>query len=95
MYTVKRLSLRAGLCQDAAPDFSQTFVGYVERYGRSFELGLAARYHLTHSPLKKIGHGPLAVGLFLKDRLAVRPHKIRGLRQLQAVLERAKALEGA
>ncbi len=96
MYTLKRLSVRAGRYDDsAAPDFSETFIGYVERYGRSFELGLATRYHLTHSPLKKINHGPLALGMMLKDRLSIRPTKIKGLQQLKAILKKAKALEGA
>ena len=96
MYSLKRLSVRAGLCDDsAAPDFSETFVGWVERYGRSFELGLATQYHLQHSPLRKMGHGPLALGLLLKDRLAFRPSRIKGMSQLKAILKKAKALEGA
>ena len=40
-----------------APDWSETFVGFVENYGRSFEFGLATRYHLTHYPLKNVGLG--------------------------------------
>jgi len=96
MYTLKRLSVRAGLfAEDAAPDFSETFIGFVEKYGRSFELGLATRYHLTHRPLTKIGHGPMALGMMLKDRLAVRPARIKGIAQLRAVLAKAKNLEGA
>jgi len=96
MYTLKRASVRAGLFDDsAAPDFSETFIGYVEKYGRSFELGLATRYHLTHSPLKKIGQGPMALGMMWKDRLGVRPTRIRGLSQLKAILKKARALEGA
>lgn len=96
MYTLKRLSVRAGLFDDsAAPDFSETFIGLVEKYGRSFELGLATRFHLTHSPLTKIGQGPMALGMMLKDRLAVRPARIKGIAQLKAVLAKAKTLEGA
>jgi hypothetical protein len=96
MYSLKRMSVRAGLCDDsAAPDFSETFIGYVEKYGRSFELCLATRYHLTHSPLRKIGQGPLALDMFLKDRLAMRPSRIKGLPELTAILDKAKALEGA
>lgn len=94
MYTLKRMSVREGRYDDsAAPDFSETFVGYVEKYGRSFELGLATRYHLSHSPLKKIGQGPLALGMFFKDRLRMTPSKIREIAQLKAILKKAKALE--
>jgi len=96
MYTLKRMSVKAKLYDDsAAPDFSQTFLGYLERYGRSFELGLATRYHLTHSPLKKVGVGPLAIDLFSKDRMSMRPSRIKGIKQLRAILKRAKAMEEA
>ena len=44
MYTLKSMAIEANLYQDStAPDFSQTFIGMVEDYGRSFELGLASR----------------------------------------------------
>lgn len=96
MYALRRASLRAGLADDTdAPDFSETFIGYVEKYGRSFELGLATRYHLTHSPLQKIGHGPMALGMMFKDRLGLRPKRIEGLAQLKAILAKAKHMEEA
>ena len=42
MYTLKSMAIREKLYDDStAPDFSQTFIGYVETYGRGFELGLA------------------------------------------------------
>ena len=95
MYTLKRMSVRAGLVDDTdAPDFSKTFIGFVERYGRSFEFGLATRYHLAHKPLRKVSVGPLALKLLAKDRLQLRPRSIRGIKQLQAILERAKELGG-
>jgi heterodisulfide reductase subunit C/quinone-modifying oxidoreductase subunit QmoC len=95
MYTLKRMSVRAGLYDDSdAPDFSKTFIGFIEKYGRSFELGLATRYHLTHKPLRKVGVGPMAVGLLARDRLPLRPKPIKGVKQLQAILKRAKELGG-
>jgi heterodisulfide reductase subunit C/quinone-modifying oxidoreductase subunit QmoC len=94
MYTLRRMSAREGLHDDdAVPDFSRTFIDLVERYGRSFELELAARYHLTHSPLKKMNQGPLAIGMILKDRLSFRPKRIRGLEGLKAILRKAREVE--
>lgn len=94
MYTLKRMSVRAKLYDDSdAPDFHESFIGYVETYGRSFEFGLATRYHLTHKPLKKAGMGPMALGMLARDRLALRPHRINGIEQLQAILNKAKTLE--
>jgi heterodisulfide reductase subunit C len=95
MYTLKRLSVKAGLYDDAdAPDFSKTFIGFIDKYGRSFELGLATRYHLTHKPLRKVGVGPMALQMLAKDRLPLRPRPIKGIKQLQAILRRARELGG-
>jgi heterodisulfide reductase subunit C len=95
MYTLKRLSVREKLYDDSdAPDFSESFIGYVETYGRSFEVGLATRYHLTHKPLKKIGLGSFALEMLTRDRLALRPERIRNIDQLHAILSKAKTLEG-
>ena len=95
MYTLKEMSVRAGLSDDNdAPDFSKTFIGLVDRYGRSFELGLATRYHLTHKPLKKVGVGPMALEMLAKGRMALRPKAIQGVKQLQAILRRANELGG-
>jgi heterodisulfide reductase subunit C/quinone-modifying oxidoreductase subunit QmoC len=69
-------------------------MGFVENYGRSFEFGLATRYHLTHSPLRKVGIGPMGLEMISKDRMALRPEKIKGIGQLRAILETAKSLEG-
>ncbi len=93
MYSLKRMSIREGYTDhDAAPDFSQTFVGYIEKYGRSFELGLATRYHLVHSPHRKTYLGTLALGMLTRDRLAFAPHRIKGMDELSAILDKAKAL---
>jgi heterodisulfide reductase subunit C len=94
MYTLKRMAVREKLYDDRdAPDWSQSFIGFVEAYGRSFEFGLATRYHLTHQPLKKVGVGPLALEMLAKDRMSLRPDRIRGLDQLRKILDKAKSLE--
>lgn len=94
MYTLKQMAVKERLYDDSdAPEWSESFIGFVETYGRSFELGLASRYHLTHSPLKKFSLGPFALGMVTKNRLAFLPERIEGINQLQAILERAKQLE--
>jgi len=94
MYSLKRMAVREKLYDDRdAPDWSQSFIGMVDNYGRSFEFGLATRYHLTHHPLKKVGAGPLALEMLAKDRMALRPDRIQGIDQLRAILDKAKSLE--
>lgn len=95
MYSLKRMAIQAKLYDDSdAPDFSESFIGFVENYGRSFEFGLATRYHLTHKPLKKFSLGPFALNMLTKDRLALRPERIENISQLRAILDKAKKLEG-
>jgi len=96
MYTLKNKAVQENLYEDKdAPDWSKAFVGYVENYGRSFELGLATRYHLTHKPLKKTNLASFGLGMLTKDRLALRPEKIKNMKQLRAILQKAKSMEGA
>lgn len=96
MYTLKRMAIKEKLYDSsAAPDWSESFIGFVETYGRSFEVGLATRYHLTHQPLKKVSLGSFALGMLSKDRLAITPERIEGIDQLRAILNKAKELEAA
>jgi len=67
----------------------------VEQFGRSYELGLATRYHLTHHPLGKIGLGAFALDMMRHDRLALTPNSIKNMSQLRAILNKAKELGGA
>jgi heterodisulfide reductase subunit C len=95
MYTLKRMAVRAKLYDDSdAPDWSSSFIGFVESYGRSFEFGLATRYHLTHKPLRMVGMGSMGLEMVAKDRMSLRPEKIKGMDQLRAILDKAKSLEG-
>lgn len=94
MYTIKSMAIRAKLYQDSvAPDFSQTFVDMVENYGRSFEFGLATRHYLKHFPLRIPGAASMGAGMLSKKRMTVKPKRIAGMAQLDAILARAKALE--
>ena len=96
MYTLKRMAIAEGLYEESdAPDWSKTFIGMVELFGRSFEVGLAARYHLTHRPLDKIGLGAFALDMLRRDRLALMPNPIKNMAQLKAILNKAKELGGA
>jgi len=95
MYTLKRMAIADGLYEDSdAPDWSQTFIGMVEQFGRSYELGLATRYHITHRPLGKIRMGTFALDMLRRDRLALTPSSIKNIDQLRAILNKAKELEG-
>jgi len=97
MYTLKRFSLQEGLYRKstarAAPGFSQTFIDYVENYGRSFELGLAARYILAHHPLDMMKMAPFGLEMMRRGRLNLVPNRIKDMDGLKAILAKAKELE--
>jgi heterodisulfide reductase subunit C len=94
MYTLKGMAIEAKLFQDStAPDFSKTFVDMVEEYGRGFEFGLATRHYLKHFPLRLPSMAPMGLGLLTKQRMAITPTRIKGIKQLKAILKRAKELE--
>lgn len=94
MYTLKGMAIEARLFQDStAPDFSQTFVDMVEEYGRGYEFGLATRHYLKHFPLRLPSMAPMGLGLISKQRMTITPKRIKGIKQLKAILKRAKELE--
>jgi heterodisulfide reductase subunit C/quinone-modifying oxidoreductase subunit QmoC len=94
MYTLKRMAINAKLYEDSkAPDLSRTFVGQVESYGRSFEMGLATRHYLRHSPMRLVGSASFGLGMLSKGRLDLTPTRIENMDQLKAILGRAKELE--
>lgn len=94
MYTLKGMAIKEKLYTDStAPDFSTTFVEMVENYGRSYEFGLATRHYLKHYPLRLPSMAPMGFGMLTKKRMDIKPHRIDGIDQLKAILNRAKELE--
>ncbi len=95
MYALKRLSIRDGLAKDTdAPALAKTFTDLLDRYGRSFELGLASRYYLFNKPLAMLKLGPLGLSLFTRGRMSLVPTKIKNVDQLQAIIKKARQLGG-
>ena len=94
MYTLKSMAIRARLFRDStAPEFGQSFVDNVEKYGRSFEFGLATRHYLKHFPLRLPDLAPMGLGLLTRKRMEITPRRIKHMEQLTAILDRAKELE--
>lgn len=94
MYTLKTVAISRGKAQvNPAKDWSQTFVGYVEQYGRSFEFGLATRHNLRYMPTGVGGAATLGLGLLSKGRMDMTPIRIQGTDKLRAILKRARELE--
>jgi heterodisulfide reductase subunit C2 len=98
MYTIKRMSIQEGLYRQStasdAPGFSQDFIFFVENFGRSFELGIAAIYNLRYHPLDMPKMVPMGLGMMRKQRMDLTPKRIKDVTGLKAILAKAKELEG-
>ncbi len=93
MYTLKRMAIaKERYHKDAHVDLSDSFIGFVERYGRSFEFGLTTRYHLVHHPLNTVRKGGLGFEMMQKGRLSMTPERIKNMPQLTAILNEAKRI---
>ncbi len=93
VYTLKQMAIRARLAAETdGPRLAETFAGFVERYGRSFEFGLATRYYLLSRPGDLLRKGPLGLRMIRHGRLTLRPKHIRGVEQLRQIMQRAEAL---
>ncbi len=96
MYALKRLAIREGKAKDTdAPALAKTFTDLVDKYGRSFEAGLATKYYLLNRPLALMKMLPMGASMFFKGRMAVLPKKIKKLDQLQAIIKKAREIGGA
>lgn len=96
MYSLKSMAIESEFREaKTGSDLAQSFVDYVETYGRSFEFGLATRHYLRHQPLTLVKKAQMGFGMLQRGRLDLTPHKIRQIDQLQAILAHAKAAEGA
>jgi heterodisulfide reductase subunit C len=98
MYTLKRMAIKEGLFKQStasdAPGLSESFIEMVDRYGRSFELGLATRFHLRHHPLDMFKMVPMGMNLIRKGRMDLTPQRIKNLDQFKAIVKKARELGG-
>jgi heterodisulfide reductase subunit C len=91
MYSLKRLAIRAGLVKSSdASALAHVFTVMVERYGRSFEFGIATRYLLLHHPISAMRMGGLGLKMFGRGRMSLRPTRIDNVEQLEAVITEAR-----
>jgi heterodisulfide reductase subunit C/quinone-modifying oxidoreductase subunit QmoC len=77
-----------------APALAKTFTDFVDKYGRSYEAGLATGYHLLKrwKPVQMMKMAPMGMQIFARGRMAILPTKIRQIDQLRAIIKKAKEL---
>ena len=96
MYTLKRMAIREGRASNPdAVALAKTFTGFVNKYGRAFEAGLATRYHLVRRPVAAVKLTGLGLSMLQHGRMALRPKKIRQREQLRNIIRKARELGGS
>jgi heterodisulfide reductase subunit C len=96
LYALKRLAMNKKIYPDKFPVYalSKAFVGNLYRYGRNFELGLGATYLLKTHPMKALGQAGFGLMMMSHGRLSLRPHTIKKIDEVRAIIDRANKLEG-
>jgi heterodisulfide reductase subunit C len=96
LYALKRLAMDKKIYPDKFPVYalSKAFVANLYRYGRNFELGLGATYLLKTHPLKALSQAGFGLMMMLHGRLSLRPHTIKKIDEVRAIINRANQLEG-
>jgi heterodisulfide reductase subunit C len=97
VYSLKRMAIAEGRYHGTdAPALAKTFTGFIEKYGRSYEAGLATHYHIMKrwKPMQLAKMGPMGMQIFFKQRMAIFPAKIRQIDQLRAIIKKAKEIGG-
>jgi len=95
MYSLKRMAIAEGKATGTdAPALAKVFTDLLDKYGRSFEFGLASRYHLLNRPVAALKMGPMGLSMFTKGRMSLTPTKIKNVKQLQKIIAKARELGG-
>jgi len=96
MHALEVLAVRSGLStkESRTPIMYQCFVDSAKGNGRVYELGMMIKLFLKTNPFSAIKLAPVGLGLFLHGRMPLRPTRIKGMKELKAIMDKAKELGG-
>jgi heterodisulfide reductase subunit C len=95
MYALKRLAMDNKIFPRRFPvhSLSKSFVGYTNRFGRSYEPGLIVSYSFKTNPLKLFGMIPMFIRLLSKGRIGIFPKRIKSRKNFSKILKEAEIME--
>jgi heterodisulfide reductase subunit C len=96
MHVLERVALKYGVRNSATstPAMYQAFVASIKRNGRVHEVGMMMEYFFKTNPLAAMKIATVGLGLMSHGRMALLPKKIKGVEQINAMLKKARQLEG-
>jgi heterodisulfide reductase subunit C len=97
MHALEVISIRSGLStqRSRTPVMYRCFMDSAKGNGRVYELGMMIKLFLKTNPFAALKMAPVGLGLFLHGRMPLKPTRIKGIKELRAILDKARALEGA
>ena len=95
LYALKRLAMERGIYPSRFPVYvlAETFARMIRKYGRNYELGLIRSFYLRTHPWRMLLQSGIGLRLIAKGRLPMRPERIRGLKDLRAIIAKAEQIE--
>lgn len=96
MHALERLAIRYDLPTGviATPEMYKTFIDIVNSYGRIHELNFITKFYQRTNPFAGAKFMSVALKLSSRGRIPLRPKKIKGLKQLKLIMEKARAVGG-
>jgi len=97
MYALKRLAIDRRIFPRgfSAYVFSEIFVSQVRKYGRNYEAGLIGKYFMRLGLRETIKRAGAGWRLWRKGRIGMVPEKIKGLKDLRKIIDKAEQIEAA
>lgn len=93
MYALKRLAVKEGHTRGKkAVVLSKNFVKMVDKYGRNHETELMTRYILGADLFGAFHFIPQGWALFSNGRLPLKPHGMKNIGQLRAIMKKVEEL---
>jgi len=95
MYALKRLAIRydAQNYWHPTPVMERTFVDCVNLTGRLPEMGVTGGYYWRTNPFRALRMIPMGLTLLSHRRLPLMPRRIKGMRELRAMIRKVQTLE--
>ncbi len=95
MHALERLATSYGLRSPKVntPAAFGAFVRSVKSNGRVSEVGMMMDYYLRTNPLAALKIAPVGLKLLTHGRMSLKSSRIKGVGQIKAMIDRAKALE--
>jgi len=72
----------------------RSFVNSINSNGRVHELGMMLMYYLRTNLLAAVKLLPLALSLLLHDRMPLKPHRVKGRKELKQILQKFASVRG-